>query len=137
VAHTEVRDAPTFALVMVRKDNGLGPQLRNAARDCDAPAPDQEDLPPCELRIGEAIRGRGQWMDQLARTLLQFAGRSIVDKTGLSGGFDFDIQASEIAGDDTLPSIFTAMQEQLGLKLEPIRSPVEFVVDSMAHPESN
>ena len=61
-----------------------------------------------------------------------------MDRTGLTGGFDFDIQASEVAGGDDLPSIYTAIQEQLGLKLESIRAPVEFVVvDHIDHPEPN
>jgi uncharacterized protein (TIGR03435 family) len=141
VAHTETREAPTYALVLARKDGRLGPQLRHAAKDCGAspatpPVPDDDH--PCELRIGDAIRGRGQRMDQLAKTLLQFVGRSIVDRTGLTGGFDFDIQASEVASGDDLPSIYTAIQQQLGLKLESIRAPVEFiVVDHIDHPEPN
>lgn len=141
VAHTETREAPTYALVLARKDGRLGPQLRHAERDCGAsPAAKSspDDDHPCELQIGAEIRGRGQRMDQLAKTLLQFVGRSIVDRTGLTGGFDFDIQASEIAGSDDLPSIYTAIQEQLGLKLESIRGPVEFVVvDHIDRPESN
>jgi len=141
VTHAETREAPAYALVLARKDERLGPQLRHAEEDCGAsPAvkPSPDDGHPCELQIGGEIRGRGQRMDQLAKTLLQFVGRSIVDRTGLTGGFDFDIQASEIAGGDDLPSIYTAIQEQLGLKLEPIRAPVEFVVvDHIDHPEPN
>lgn len=77
-------------------------------------------------------------MGQLAKNLLHFAGRSIVDHTGLTGRFDFHIQASGIAGADNMPSIFTAIQEQLGLKLEPIRAPVEFVVvDRIDRPGAN
>ncbi len=131
VAHTETREAPMYALVLARKDGRLGPQLRHVTKDCD-------DELPCELQIGGEIRGRGQGMEQLAKTLLQFAGRSIVDRTGLTGGFDFDIKASEIAGQDDLPSIYTAIQEQLGLKLESIRGPVEFVVvDHIDRPAPN
>lgn len=141
VTHAETREAPAYALVLARKDERLGPQLRHAEEDCGAsPAvkPTPDDGHPCELQIGGEIRGRGQRMDQLAKTLLQFVGRSIVDRTSLTGGFDFDIQASEIAGGDDLPSIYTAIQEQLGLKLEPIRAPVEFVVvDHIDHPEPN
>lgn len=136
VTHTETREAPAYALALARKDGRLGPQLRRSPKDCGSPG--QDDEHPCELQIGAEIRGRGQPMAQLAITLLQFVGRSIVDRTGLSGGFDFDIQASEIAGGDDLPSIYTAIQEQLGLKLESIRAPVEFVVvDHIDHPEPN
>lgn len=131
IAHTEVRDAPAYALMLARKDGRLGPQLRHTVKDCG-------DDHSCALQIGKEISGRGQRMAELAKTLLQFAGRSIEDRTGLDGGFDFDIQASEISGDDSLPSIYTAIQEQLGLKLEPIRAPVEFVVvDRIERPTPN
>lgn len=138
--HTETRESPTYALVLTRKDGRLGPQLKHAARDCgaSAPQPTPGEDNPCALRIGKDISGRGQPMAQLAKTLLQFAGRSIEDRTGLTGGFDFDIQASEISGDNDLPSIFTAIQDQLGLKLETTKAPVEFVVvDSIDRPTPN
>lgn len=65
----------------------------------------------------------------------QFAvGRYVVDETGLKGNYDFelthtppDLPASVPAGPEA-PSIFTSVQEQLGLKLEPRRAPVEFLV---------
>jgi uncharacterized protein (TIGR03435 family) len=148
--HTELRESLAYALVLARKDKRLGSQLRPAANDCGAsadtgfvvPQPSREDVQPCELEISGSIKGRGQRLDALARTLLPFVGRSVLDRTGLTGGFDFDIQAAEIAGGDggggDLPSIFTAVQEQLGLRLETIRAPLEFVViDSMEHPEPN
>ncbi len=141
IAHTEIRESPTYALVLARKDGRLGPQLQHAEKDCSAspatqPGPGEDN--PCALRIGKEISGRGQPMSQLAKTLLQFAGRSIEDRTGLTGGFDFDIQASEIGGDNDQPSIFTAIQEQLGLKLETTKAPVEFVVvDGMERPTPN
>jgi uncharacterized protein (TIGR03435 family) len=139
--HTEVREAPGYALVLARKDKKLGPQLHRAAIDCGAPHPDDPQH-PCEQQINSEIKGRGQRIDVLAKTLLQFVGRSVVDRTGLTGGFDFDIRAAEIAGGGgdagDIPSIFTAIQEQLGLKLKPIRVEVEFVVvDRIHHPEAN
>jgi uncharacterized protein (TIGR03435 family) len=150
VVHTEARESPAYALVLARNDRRLGPQLQHAAVDCGAstdsglftPQPKPGDRQPCELEIGDAIKGRGQRLDVLARTLLLFVGRSVIDRTGLTGGFDFDLQAAEVAaggrGGDDLPSVFTAVQEQLGLKLEPVRVPLEFVViDSMDHPEPN
>jgi bla regulator protein blaR1 len=57
----------------------------------------------------------------------------VVDKTGLAGSYEFTLNfaarpaGGDGAGDDR-PSIFTSLQEQLGLKLEPSRSPVEFAV---------
>jgi len=70
--------------------------------------------------------------DTLASTLREFVsetGRPVIDKTGLTGEYDFRLEwASEQAADSTLPSLFTAIQEQLGLKLESTRGPVEMVV---------
>jgi uncharacterized protein (TIGR03435 family) len=150
LVHMEVRESPAYALVVARNDPRLGSQLHRAANDCGtsadkgfvAPQPNPKDAQPCELEIGAAIKGRGQRLDVLARTLMPFVGRTVIDRTGLTGGFDFDIQAAEVAeggaGGGDVPSIFTAVQEQLGLKLESIRAPLEFVViDRMDHPEPN
>ena len=84
-------------------------------------------------------------MANFARNLSSIAGRSIVDKTGLTGGFDADLtwtpDASLGAPQDGPPpandgpSLFTAMQEQLGLKLDAQRGPVEvLVIDSVERP---
>jgi uncharacterized protein (TIGR03435 family) len=73
------------------------------------------------------------------------SGRPVLDKTGLSGIYDFtltyalDQNASAVAASDpTGPSIFTAIQEQLGLKLEPGKGPVEvIVIDHAEKPSGN
>jgi uncharacterized protein (TIGR03435 family) len=67
--------------------------------------------------------------------------RPVIDRTGLGGTYDVDLRfaASSLgaaaADAPALPSIFTALQEQLGLKLEPARGPVEvLVIDSVQRP---
>jgi uncharacterized protein (TIGR03435 family) len=82
----------------------------------------------------------------LARNLSTVAGRSVVDKTGLTGTFDLELTwtpdvATGNAPDgapsqaNDAPSLFTAIQEQLGLKLDAQRGPVEvMVIDSVAKP---
>ena len=67
------------------------------------------------------------------------AGRPVNDKTGLTGKFDFHLEyAREDAADATVPSIFTALQEQLGLRLEPTKGPGEyFVIDHVEKPTEN
>ena len=62
--------------------------------------------------------------------------RMVVDRTGLTGGFDFDLTYStEQSADASSPSVFTAVQEQLGLKLDPVRIPTEvLVIDSVERP---
>lgn len=156
--HRETRESPMFALVLARQDGRLGSRLRKASIDCEAlraagqtpprAATDQE--PPCSSQIDEAIRGRGQRMAVLARMLIPFAGREVVDRTGLTGGYDFDLRLpQENAGrppgagggaDPNEPAggIFTVLQDELGLKLESIRGPLEFVIiDSIERPAAN
>ena len=75
------------------------------------------------------IRQPSATMETLAAMLARPAGRPIVDKTGIQGTYNIDL--SFMAVDDPkseLPSIFTAVQEQLGLKLENAKVPVEMLV---------
>ena len=69
-------------------------------------------------------------MADLAKQLGDMAGRTVIDNTGLKGDFDFKLDwASSESADESLPSVFTAVQEQLGLRLVPIRkAPVEVIV---------
>ena len=89
-------------------------------------------------------------MTALANALRPHVGREVVDRTGLTGEFDFDLQflAPPAAGTvdagipvaplDGAASVFTALQEQLGLKLETTRGPVELmVIDSAEKPDEN
>ena len=79
--------------------------------------------------------GTGVSMADLARNLAGPADRMVVDKTGLTGAWDFDLRfvldgpAPNIPGlpppPADAPALFTALQEQLGLRLEPQRTPVE------------
>jgi len=154
VVHDESREAPMYALVMARNDGRLGPQLRRASIDCEAARAAGTVIPPakpgerglCESEIGGTILGRGQRAGSLARMLSSFTDRPVIDQTGLTGGFDFDIRFPELdtpadaTGPRTDPAsgIFTALQEQLGLKLESIRGKLEFIViDSVEHPTEN
>jgi uncharacterized protein (TIGR03435 family) len=75
-------------------------------------------------------------MDKLAAELI-LTGRLVVDHTGLTGGFDMDMKwtPDELG---TNADLFGALQEQLGLKLEAIRAPVEvIVIESAAKPSEN
>ena len=105
------------------------------------------------MRIGPGnIAANGQPMSQLATTLSIWVNRTVVDRTGLTGSFDLDLswtpeQLPQGRGepppgapplppiDPNGPSIFTAVQEQLGLKLDSQRGPVEvLVIDSVEQP---
>lgn len=156
VVHREIREAPVYALVLAREDKRLGPELRSAAIDCAVaeasgaviPQPKPGERGECDSEVGLAgggILGRGQRLASLGRMMAQFVGRPVVDQTGLEGGFDFELRFSEqatraqpdpAAADGT--SLFRALEEQLGLKLESTRAPIEFIViDSVERPTEN
>jgi uncharacterized protein (TIGR03435 family) len=157
VAHNETREMPIFSLVVARADGKLGPKLSDAKVDCEArfaaarrggppssfPAPGQPIecgfmMSPSNMNVG------GMPMLELARMLSPMVGRIVIDKTGLKGRYDFQMTyAPEGRGfgpgpgpggaepppvDPNTPSLFTALQEQLGLKLESERGPVDVVV---------
>jgi uncharacterized protein (TIGR03435 family) len=66
------------------------------------------------------------------------AGRQVINNTGLHGRYDIDLRYAPDAADTSGLSIFMAIQEQLGLKLEPTRAPLEVVViDHIEHPSAN
>lgn len=75
-------------------------------------------------------------METFARNLAGATGRYVVDKTGLSGSYDLELEFTPDQSPDTTgPSLFTAMQEQLGLKLDSQRAPVEvLVIDRLERP---
>jgi uncharacterized protein (TIGR03435 family) len=86
--------------------------------------------------------GKGITAAGLAATLASIAGRPVLDKTGLTGKYDYKLEYapddSQADADPAGPSIFTAVQEQLGLKLEPGKGPVEIVViDHIERPSGN
>jgi uncharacterized protein (TIGR03435 family) len=149
--HKETREVPIYALVQARSDGKLGPSLRRSVTDYCAeaiarartgqpappPQPGQRIL--CGMRGGQGSLTAGSIpIALLAGRLVSLVNRFVVDRTGLEGVFDFDFswtpdQAAPI--DSSGPSIFTALQEQLGLKLESTRGPVEFlVIDSVEQP---
>jgi uncharacterized protein (TIGR03435 family) len=141
-AHVEAREAPMYALTVVRSDGRLGPQLRPAPVNCQS-AP--EDHTHCQLEIGGSILGRGQQMSDLARVLSLFAGRAVRDDTGLTGGYDFDLQTPELntspdgaRSADPSTELFIALRDQLGLRLNATQGNLDFVIiDGVDHPTAN
>lgn len=158
--HQETRELPIFALVMARDDRRLGPQMKPAAFDCttlraalargERPTlPPRADKPSCgaQTRLGHFLVG-GYPMSDIARNLSAFVGgRPVVDRTGLTGIYDFELtwtpdQLPPAPPGQTLPpadpngpSLFTAVQEQLGLRLQATTGPVEvLVIDNAERP---
>lgn len=143
VVHEETRELPVFALA--RSDGRPGPRLVKSDFDCAAyaasphPAPAPGSAVLCGARSNTgSFSGKAVAMSQLAASLGFFAGRFVVDKTGLAGGYDMELtwtpDEKSAAGADG-PSLFTALQEQLGLKLIAERGPVNvLVVERAAEP---
>ena len=173
VVHNEEKEMPIYALVPARSDGKLGPQLTASEADCAAivaaararggrgpmgppPDPGRGGPPPqCGIRIGPGnMAVGGSPMSQVATSLSMFAGRIVVDKTGLSGSYDFTLTwtPDQMPGAGQRPpgapepppidpngaSLFTAVQEQLGLKLDSQRGPVAMlVIDRAERPTEN
>jgi uncharacterized protein (TIGR03435 family) len=159
VVHRETRDLPVSALVLARTDRKPGPNLELASPECApggsrrlGPGPDgRPQLPPpgvkpCGLALGPGTMQSGYLtMEGLTRTLSVLLQRNVLDRTGLTGAFQFELafapEPTAGAGnpppavDLKLPTLVTALQEQLGLKLEPGRAPIEvLVIDSVDRP---
>jgi uncharacterized protein (TIGR03435 family) len=89
------------------------------------------------------IVARGQSMDQLAVRLSRSIGQTVVNKTGMSGIFDFKLEWTQdelfrAPGASASPAIFTALTEQLGLRLQADRAPVEMlVIDAIERPTAD
>ena len=131
----ELRELPVYALVQ-QKAGALGPRLKASGTDCLAGAPGGAPVappptPPSPSACGATARPgsvsvHGFPLLTLARLVGPTVGRIVVDRTGLTGTWDLEIEFSADQSDG--PSLFTALQEQLGLKLEAARAPVEVVV---------
>ena len=169
--HTETRELPVYDLMLARSDGRLGPDMRPSKSDCsnksDEVATQQSAAlvkgdfasitgkpGPCAMTTDTSggplnlmMRGDGQEMKQLVEMLQLFTGRTVRDKTGLTGRYDFDMKmdlqmvlalakrmgANIPAAAANIPqadgsSLMTALNEQLGLKLESARDGVTVVV---------
>jgi uncharacterized protein (TIGR03435 family) len=144
VARVEKRELPVYHLTVLRKDGILGPDMKPSSVDCRAvegAAPD----PACQIRggarAGIAVQGRPLGLLVTFLNINQTAvDRLVVDRTGLTGMYDMRLQfippyqfgpgGTRIPSPDvdTGPTLETALREQLGLKLEPVRAPTTVVV---------
>jgi uncharacterized protein (TIGR03435 family) len=156
--HQESRQLPEYVLVQSTAGK-MGPQLQlhTVSTKCvDVPAGQPKPpvvtgaplLPPCGgLRVVNSdLVGQGVTMEKLAAALGVLVNRNVVDRTELNGTFDVtlhfqivpldpDASLSDASGP---PSIFTALHEQLGLKLESTKGPVDvLVIDHVEMPSDN
>jgi uncharacterized protein (TIGR03435 family) len=159
-AHDESRPTPIYALAVAREDRRLGADLRPSTIDCNAErdrlrgrgerftpenAPrDSKGRPLCwgssqfAVPGAQTLTNAGPIAD-LIRAVQAFVDRPIADATGLSGTLEWQLVfAFGAKANPDLPSLFTALQEQLGLKLEARTGPYEvLVIDSLEQPTPN
>jgi len=145
--YKEIRDEPVYLLVIAKK----GPKLKPALSNTDCPM----DL-PCSRRSAGPATGMvlpDTDIPSLTNLLTFFVGRTVVDRTGIQGHFEITLPpwrpvnmlGTQPIVDDREPipdpndaSIFNILQEQLGLRLESSRAPIDiYVVDHLERPSEN
>lgn len=164
--HHVTRQLPLYELVVANKNGKLGPQLTKSrcieydpSRPAPPPAPSERRVLYCDgASTGPgSVRMNGVRIARFTTVLGRILGRTVVDKTGLTGKYDIEARwtpdqaqlMSLYAGappglpapppfDPNGPSIFTALQEQLGLKLISQKGPVDIlVIDHVERPSEN
>jgi len=162
--HTETRDLPVFNLIVDKGGSKL--QLYDAGaptaaadptpHPASAAATQPSSGAPAKPHLGSyvsigrdqaSITATGQRVESLLTTLArqpELDGRLVIDKTGLTGKYNFTLNWSPerlgaaASTDATGPSLFAALKEQLGLKLEPAKAPVPIIViDAASAPSPN
>jgi uncharacterized protein (TIGR03435 family) len=157
--HRETRELPMYALVLAKNGVTGGPGLVQAPGGACGP----DVAPQAVLAKGARpvaacgtvnpsfgrIFGQHARISQLADRLATLLGSTVVDKTGLDGNFDIELTFAPdtdmqplpqgvTAPDVSGPSLFTAIQQQLGLKLQGGKGPVEvIVIDAAGRPAEN
>lgn len=129
--HSEIREQPVYSLVVAKS----GSKLQDS----------KETRSLIRLMGRGTLKGQSVGVGMLALNLSNQLGRRVIDKTGLDGKYDFELKwttdpsAAPLApGDPDGPSIFTALQEQLGLRLEADKGAVEIlVIDKAERPSNN
>jgi uncharacterized protein (TIGR03435 family) len=158
-AHIEPKEMDVFALTLARSDGQTGPGLRRSNADCEAviaearrrnlagerPAPPTPGVRPTCGGIGgtASFTGGAVPLTGFIGMLAQALGAPVIDKTGLTGRFDIDFKAAPPGAREgsplgALPPISTALEDQLGLRLQRARAPVEvLVIDRLEMPKEN
>jgi uncharacterized protein (TIGR03435 family) len=155
VVHTEAVESPIYLMTLAKENGALGRQLRRSADACgdgdagSVPVPLQPGQPlRCVLFMAPSgtLLARGQTMNSFAYALSRTLGRAVENRTALSGGFDADAEFNPEglpdwaplpagAPNHDAPSLFEALREQLGLKLEGGRGSVDVLtIDHIEHP---
>jgi uncharacterized protein (TIGR03435 family) len=138
--HKEIRELPVYALTVAKSGTKLG----------GVKVSDPNLRPGMEMLREGSFTGIQIGVDSLVQALSRSMDRIILDQTGLKGKYDVNLKWTPeqslgaatangpIPADQDAPTIFTALQEQLGLKLESSKGPVEvIVIDHVERPSGN
>ena len=142
--HRETREQPVFTLTVTKSGTRLTRTVEGRPGPGGLSAGSSRSS---TTAAGTEMSGSGMTISRLANMLSGPAGRPIIDKTNLSETYDFVLKfapvqnlttAGDPGADTSGPSLFTALEEQLGLKLESSKGPVEvLVIDSLSKPSEN
>src|SRR6185436_12247670 len=154
--HSETRQMPIYSLVVAKDDGNLGPNLRRSTTDCAGQGGQVvAGRVRCGVLVSQAptnasLRGGGAVFAEFVRLLADFLDRPVIDNTKLTGAFDLELQFTSDRGSlpgvpgglttaaspTDIPSIFTALQEQLGLKLNSQTGTADVLVIDRVSPPS-
>lgn len=148
-AHIEIKELPVYDLVVAKGGLKMAvappdPPKSDTPEDAKSGTPGRHNG-NMRMTMG-TMSGQGLPMQQIANQISYIVNRTVHNKTGLDGKYDIDLKwTSEANGQkqdngstDTAPSIFTAVQEQLGLKLQSTKGPVDtLVIDHVDLPTEN
>lgn len=145
-AHIETKTLPVYDLVIAKGGPKLKENATPPAKNLD-PGEKPSAHPPGSFMISDSeMIGVAIPISMLAPNLAFRVERNVIDKTGLTGKYDINLKWTppQLEGkpsgltDDPAPDIFTALQEQLGLKLESSKGPVDtLVIDHVEMPSAN
>jgi len=159
--HRETKELPTLKLIQVAGGKLTAPKTADCTNDVPEPLPPGASPLPCHEVVlaisptGAKLRGKQATLGQLVFTLANILGRPVIDRTAFQGSFDVDLEVSmdglegiaDMLGvrassgqppDNSVLSIFTALPQQLGLRLAPGKGPVEvLVIEHVERPSEN
>lgn len=147
--HEETKELPVYKLVVAKGGAKLKPSAAPQGAPSGQPAPQM-------MRVGRGqLNANAATVASVARMISMQLGRDVIDNTGLEGNYDVNLEWTPEPGqgggfpgplppgavppaDNNGPTLFTALQEQLGLRLESAKAPVTvLVIDSIAKPSEN
>jgi uncharacterized protein (TIGR03435 family) len=140
--HRETQQLPVYDLVVDRRGLKMKPSADQTPWVGDFPRGSPDGRPttgasPTVLAPGR-FEGKAIPMSMFITLLSDALERPVINRTGQTGRFDIDLHYAPGSDTDSSPSVFTAMQEQLGLKLESAKGPVEvLVIDHIERPSAN